>query len=290
MRKPSLLAAALLPLAIPSIAAVPGPTVLPLEQFRKSIGVRVNVAGQQRLFQLDTGGGVTFIAPSVAKTLGCEKGARLVGFRMTGDKMDTPRCENVAIRIGGKPLKIPIAGVADLGELNAKGVSVDGSIALDAFAGKTITIDFAALKLFIETPKSAKRRVLGATELPVRLVREVGGHALAVDVQVPTQVGTLGFQVDSGNGGTILVSKHYAALFGINPDKGPQRGSLRLADGIKAEGLIFPADITLDGNLGMPFLKNYVVTLDLAKGRLWVSRNQTPAPAGMGEPPVEPKT
>jgi len=282
-----LLCCALLALAVSNAAAAAEPVVLKLEQFRRSVGVRVEVAGKQRLFQLDTGGGLTFIAPAVAKALGCEKGARLVGFRMTGDKMDTPRCDNLGMWIDGQPVIIPVAGVADLGELNAKGVSLDGSIALDAFAGKTITIDFAALQLIVETPDSLQRRVEGATELPVKLVRETGGHALAIDLQVPTKVGMLGFQVDSGNGGTILIAKPYAALFGIDPTKGPQLGSLLLGKEIKAEGLIFPADITLDGNIGMPFLKYYIVTMDLTNGRLWLSRNPKPAPAGMGEPPTQ---
>lgn len=262
------------------------PTVLKLEQYRRSVGVRVDVAGKARLFQFDTGGGLTFIAPSVAKALGCQKGARLVGFRMTGDKMETPRCDNVSMRIDALPVTIPVAGVADLGELNAKGLTLDGSIALDAFAGKTITIDFAGLKLIVETPETARRRVAGAIELPVKLVREIGGHALALDVQVPTNMGTLGFQVDSGNGGTILIAKPYAALFGIDPTKGPQPGSFLLGQGIRAEGLIFPAEITLDGNVGMPFLKDYIVTMDLEHGRLWLRRNSKPAPAGMGVPPM----
>jgi hypothetical protein len=51
-----------------------------------------------------------------------------------------------------------------------------------------------------------------------------------------------------------------------------------------------PAGITLDGNLGMPFLKNYIVTLDLEKGRLWLKPNPTPSPPGMGIAPDQPKT
>ena len=60
-------------------------------------------------------------------------------------------------------------------------------------------------------------------------------------------------------------------------------------EGIKAEGLMFTPEMTIDGNLGMPFLKDWIVTLDLAQGRMWLRRNPVPAPPGMGVPPTEQK-
>lgn len=283
-------ASAVLFSASAAAAAPDQPIVLKLEQFRRSVAMRVDIGGKPRLFQFDTGGGNSFISPEISKELGCEKGARLVGFRMTGEKLEAPRCDDVAVTIGGHVFKIPTAGVYQVGEFNAKGVTIDGLLALDIFEGKTITMDFAGLKLIVETPESAARRVAGATELPARMIREAGGYALTMDVQVPSKVGHLGFELDSGNGGTILIAKPYAASFGFDPEKGPQPGKFEVGKGITAEGLIFPAGITLDGNLGMPFLKNYLVTLDLDRGRVWLSPNPTPPPAGMGVPPDAPKS
>jgi hypothetical protein len=290
LRFATVVAGLFLALCSTSVAAAEEPLVLRMEQFRRSVALRVDIAGKERLFQFDTGGGSSFISPEIAKELGCEKGARLVGFRMTGEKMDTPRCDDVALKIGGHPFTIPVAGVYQVGEFNAKGVTVDGLIALDMFEGRTITIDFAGLKLIVETPESAAARIAGATELPARLVREAGGYGLAIDAQVPTKVGHLGFELDSGNGGTILIAKPYAKLFGLDPDKGPHQGRFEVGKGIMADALLFPAGITLDGNLGMPFLKNYIVTLDLDRGRIWLARNPTPPPAGMGIPPELPKS
>lgn len=277
--------------ALPT-GASPAPTVLKMEPWRRGVAIRVEVAGKERLFQVDTGGGVSFISPALAKELGCEKGARLVGFRMTGDKLDTPRCDDVPIAIGGQRFTIPAAGIYDTGELASKDAahSVDGLIALDIFAGRTITFDFAGGKIVLETPASAARREAGSIELPARLGSELSGRSTDIFVDVPSAVGMLEFQLDSGNGGTILIGKSYAKLFGFDPDKGPQAGNFSIGKGLIAEGLIFPADITLDGNLGMPFLKNYLVTLDLKEGRVWLSPNPTPAPAGMGVPPTPPKS
>lgn len=287
MRK-MILAAMAATVAASAGAAGPQPTVLKMEQFRRSVALRVEVGGKERLFQFDTGGGNSFISPEIAKELNCEKGARVVGFRMTGDKLEAPRCDDVALNIGGQRFIVPTAGVYQVGEFNAKGVTVDGLLALDVFEGKTITMDFAGLRLIVETPESAAARVAGATELPARLIREMGGYALAIDIQVPSKFGHLGFQLDSGNGGTLLIAKPYAAAFGFDPDKGPRLGSFPIGKGITASGLVMPAGITLDGNLGMPFLKNYLVTLDLAAGRVWLAPNPVPPPAGMGIPPEGP--
>lgn len=287
MRK-MILAAMAATVAASAGAAGPQPTVLKMEQFRRSVALRVEVGGKERLFQFDTGGGNSFISPEIAKELNCEKGARVVGFRMTGDKLEAPRCDDVALNIGGQRFIVPTAGVYQVGEFNAKGVTVDGLLALDVFEGKTITMDLAGLKLIVETPESAAARVAGATELPARLIREMGGYALAIDIQVPSKFGHLGFQLDSGNGGTLLIAKPYAAAFGFDPDKGPRLGSFPIGKGITASGLVMPAGITLDGNLGMPFLKNYLVTLDLASGRVWLAPNPVPPPAGMGIPPEGP--
>ena len=279
-------AVVLVGLAVPATAAAP--TVLKLEQFRRGVGVRVEVGGKERLFQFDTGGGNTFISPEIARELNCEKGARVVGFRMTGDKLEAPRCDDVALTIGGHRFTVPTAGVYQVGEFNAKGVTVDGLLALDVFDGKTVTMDLAGQRLIIETPQSAAARVRQATELPARLVREMGGYAVSVDIQVPSKMGHLGFQIDTGNGGTLLIAKPYAAAFGFDPDEGPRMGSFPIGKGIEASGFVMPAGITLDGNLGMPFLKNYLVTLDLHRGRVWLAPNPVKPPVGMGEAPPPP--
>ena len=92
-------------------------------------------------------------------------------------------------------------------------------------------------------------------------------------------------------GGTLLVSKEYAGEFGLDPaSNGPQPGSIPIAPGITAKGMVFTPDLIIDGNLGMPFLKDYLVTLDLAAGRVWIKRNPVAAPAGMGTPPPPKKS
>ena len=264
---------------------------LKLEPYRKSVAVRIVANGQPGLFTFDTAGGNTVVSPQFAGKAGCKPWGLIVGYQMTGNRLEMPRCDNFNFSVGGHPLVAAQAGVLDIAPLIAKDAKpIEGMLALDAFDGQTITIDFAAGDLIVESEASARARIAGARELPVRLVRE-GGVALAVMVEVPTSKGVTRFEVDSGNGGTILVSKPYAELFGLDPAaQGPQRGAFDVAPGIKAEGLMFTPEMTIDGNLGMPFLKDWAITLDLAKGRMWIRPSRATPPPGMGTPPPLPKS
>lgn len=264
------------------------PVVLKLEQYRKSVAARVEVAGKPRLMLFDTGGGHTIISAQLAKDLGCVPFGKLVGFRMMGDRLDTPRCDDVGIDWGGRQLVAKVTGVFDVTGLVAAGAEpIDGLLALKLFDGDVVTLDFAGLTVTIETPESLVRRIHGATPVPVHLARESGGRALAAYLEVPTPRGPLAFELDSGNGGTILVAKDYAEALGLDPaSEGPQEGAFKVADGIEAKGIVFTPDMIIDGNLGMPFLKDYLVTLDLANERAWLRRNPTSAPPGMGAAPA----
>lgn len=281
--------------ALPSAAAAADAApaaVLDLEPYRRTVAVRVEANGVPGLLAFDTAGGHTIVSPEFAAAAGCAPWGGLGGFTMTGKRLDMPRCDDIEFSAGGHRLRAPVAGVMQVAPLIAADAApIEGLLALDVFAGQTITLDFAGGKLYVETPASAAQRIQGAREVPVTLAREVQGLALAVNVEVPTPQGIVRFELDSGNGGTILVSKPYASLFGFDPEaQGPQPVRIEVAPGIVAEGLAFTPGMNIDGNLGMPFLKDWIVTLDLAAGRMWLRPNPTPAPAGMGVPPSEPKS
>ena len=110
---------------------------------------------------------------------------------------------------------------------------------------------------------------------------------MSVFVEVPTAQGPVRFELDSGNGGTILISPQLLSLLGLKDvaGGGPQHGRFQIAPGVEASGLIFSPDIVIDGNLGMPFLKDWVVTMDLAHGHVWLKHSSVSAPSGMGTPP-----
>ena len=271
MRRLFLVLAGFLFIGAAAAAAQPQ-AVFKLESYRKTVALHASVHGHDGLFLLDTAGGLTLLSPAFAKRIGCKPWGRLSGFRMMGDRLDAPRCDDVDFQLGDQLFHAPVTLVFDIAPLLAKDAApVAGSIALDLFAGKTITVDIPGRRLIVESPESLQARIAQARELPVLLSREMQGRALAASVGVATSSGTLWFELDTGNGGTLLVSQPYARLFGLDAAaKGPQQADFAVAAGLRARGTAFTPDMVLDGNLGMPFLRDKLITLDLQAGRLWI--------------------
>jgi len=243
----------------------------PLRERLRTVDVSAGAASGTFLF--DSAGGVTMVSPGFARRANCAPAGRGVGFRMNGERLDTPLCRGLTLDIGGQSWTPRQVGVLDLAPYLAPGQTApDGNLALDAFEGRAVTIDVAHNALVVETPASLAVRIAGASELPMRLSRESQGASLSANIGVPTPDGLVWFELDSGNGGTVLVSKHLAATFHLNADaQGPQPLELDIAPGIHfSTDRAFTPDLILDGNLGMPFLSRFVVTLDLAHERAWV--------------------
>jgi hypothetical protein len=270
----SLVAAIALSGAGPALAAPKPIAEIKLVPYRKTVALDAVVNGKAGHFIFDSAGGSTVLSPNFAAAAGCKVWARSSGHRMMGDRLDAPRCDNVKGQFGAFTGVAPVGLVLDITALIAKDAApVDGSIALDMFDGQAITIDVSAGKLIVESPASLKARIRTARELPVRLARETQGTSLAANLEVQTAQGVARFELDTGNGGTILVAAPFAELFGLKPNlETPQNASFEVAPGIRAEGLAFAPDkMILDGNLGMPFLRKYAVTLDLKASRLWLA-------------------
>ncbi|HWK35403.1 hypothetical protein [Sphingomonas sp.] len=289
----SLLIAVALSLATPAAADTPpAPAPAPeaevaLERWRSRWVLTAEIAGKPRKYLFDTAAGLTLVHPDTAKAAGCAPWGRMTGYRMMGDRHDAPRCNGLPMTIGGLTLTPAVSGLIDMAKLNPADAELDGVIGLNLFEGRAVTIDFAAGRLTVESPASLAARIATMRPLSVRQSREVGGLALAVLAEVPTAKGPLWMELDSGNGGTVLVSKPMAALVGLDPaNEGRQAADFVVTGDVRATtDAAFAPDMIIDGNLGMPFLRNWVVTFDLAHGRAWLGKPPVgPAPA----PPLPP--
>lgn len=263
---------------LPALAAAAEPeAVFELEPYRKTIAIHATVGGVKAKFAFDTAAGLTVLDKHFAKQLGCRQRQRVVGHQMMGQRMDSAFCENLPVELGDGRYKAT-AGIAIVGDMDqiykAQVEPIGGLLGLDIFDGKTITIDFPRRRLIVESPASAAERQLPGAELKASFSREIQGRALAVSVAMPTPEGVVWMELDSGNGGTVLVAKPFAKLFGLDPDKAqPQKIDFTLPNGLRvAADMAFAPDMIIDGNIGMPFLKDVVLTLDLRAGRVWIRK------------------
>lgn len=255
-----------------SAAPAAGQTVLPLQPLRERLRtIQVEVNGVSSTFLLDTGGGVTTITPEFAKRIGCKPWGRLSGHRMFGERLDMQRCDGVAIKAAGFDLGKTTLAVFDPTHLLAPGSTApDGALALDVLADRIFTLDVAGNRLVIEDEASLARRVENAIELPLLATREVFATDAYVGVDTPR--GRLWLLLDSGAGGVLLISRDHAAAFGLDPAQDqPRHHRFDLAQGVTVEGTTVTPEMLLIGNLGMPFMKDYMLTFDLPRQRLWVA-------------------
>lgn len=236
--------------------------------------LRANVRGHEGLFIFDTGGGISYISPGFAQTISCKVWGQITGFVLTGQRLDMPRCDGLDFDIQGRHLQAPIAGVFDIMKFMPPNVpKLDGSIGLDVFAGRAITLSLAKKELTLESSASLALRRKHGREVPIRLVREAEGLALAVVVGVVTSEGTAWMEIDSGNGGANVIAKHIAPLINVKTGtKEPQPANFNLVGGIPVTGNVRVNDtLIMDGNIGTRFLVSWNLTLDLKNGRAWLA-------------------
>ena len=259
-------------------APVEKPQVVKLERFRKALWkVHLTVNGIPGDFLFDTGGGVTLLAKDFAPKVACTYWGRSTGYNMFGKRGDDAHCDGVQLMTENATLTPVSVGHIDFGDQFPGDKAPDGLLSLDAFDGKAITIDQVAGTLTIETPASLAERVANMTELPVRLVRDCSARCLNAFVAVPTPKGQTWLILDSGAGGVSLIARDYADAFGLDSTKKMgQQLRVDVVPGVSVDSPVMIADMIMDGNLGQPFMSQYVLTLDIAHGRLWASRNREP--------------
>ncbi len=235
--------------------------------------LQATIAGHKGTFLFDSGSGVSSISPEFAALIGCEPWGQITGFRMTGDRLDMERCNNLTFDFGNKLLQAQAVGVFDVSKyLPAEVGHVDGTIALDLFADQAFTLSYGRHFLQLRSSGEIARR-RPELRMPVHIVRNAEGFALSVDLPVKTAAGVAWFEMDSGNTSPfVIVNDPLAALFQLPEDAKKAPVKLTLGDGTVFEGEARVRKLILDGNLGVSFLATHDVTVDVPHAAAWVDR------------------
>jgi hypothetical protein len=230
--------------------------------FRDLKTVRVSAGGRPLTMLLDTGGGATLVTPDLAKQIGCAPFGRDVGHRMTGEAVEFQRCETLTLSAGAWQRRIAPVGVFDIGRLLPPELPrLDGVLALDAFEGEVVTLDWAAGTVTIhgqaDAPAALKR-----TGVPVRIATGDSGRFYSALLPVAAPRGGLWFLLDSGNIRGTLVARHVARDGRMHI---AETGEAVLTIGARPPVTVRTeaADLDIDGALGTAWLLLGPVTLDL---------------------------
>lgn len=244
--------------------------------------VRVRVGDEELDFFLDTGGGATWVHPDIARRLGCTPDLRIVGFRLSGERIENDAC--AALPLGLGPITTMRDVIVDdiLRFLGPNAPKVHGMITLTAFEGYTVTLDMAGNTLTLESPASLARRVRDAT--PVRMKFGGMGRTFVPFVEVGRGDRTFWFEFDTGNQSGTIVAPHVARLLGMGESDTHAELPLRFGPGrTEVVPVAVRKEMIHDGVLSNRFIARSVWTFDLAAGRAWMAPGTTPL---LGFPPA----
>ena len=161
--------------------------------------MQVEIDGVSHSMLFDTGGGVTAISPTLAKQLNCQTTATSIGLRMTGERVETPLCRDIELRVGGLVIHTEAAVIDLAGMLGKDGPHVDGMVSLATLDGFAVSLDLAHDKVTIESARSLAARTKKATAVPFRRATGLSGGQLSPFAGVASKGGTVWVELDSGH-------------------------------------------------------------------------------------------
>lgn len=247
-------------------AAVSAERLVKLEPYAGRLRqVAVNIAGGEHKFLFDTGGGHTLISPALAAALECRPSGRALGFRMSGERFETPVCEGVNYGIGSFAAPPETVGVYDLGALLPKELPpIDGLISLATFAGRSFALDLAGNTMIVDAalgPRSAPNQAF-----PCRVATGVDGADYVLFAGVERAGSRFWLEVDTGNLDLIRIAPHAATAFGLLPEgKNPQAIEFGLGRMAPSKFEARAVDLIYDGAINAQFLEQGMLIADLRR-------------------------
>lgn len=262
--------------------------VITLQDYHTLRSVTVRVGEHDMPFLFDTGGGVTLVTPRMASQIGCEPFGQLSGYRMRGERVDFPRCENVSLGIQGHEVAAHPVGVFDLMPLLPAGwEELGGLLTLSSFETQPISLELwrGQGRIIIESQGSMERKTAQMNPVEMRLVKQASGFSTVVVARADTKGGDVWVELDSGSTAPLIIAPHVAGIIGIDLDDPDQARlvsedpriwevdevTLQFGEAAPITTSARVMDMIYDANMGMPLLAKFQWTMDLATQRLWLS-------------------
>jgi hypothetical protein len=252
--------------------------VLGHKELGKAPTISVEIKGKTYPFMWDSGGGVTIITPDVAKDLGCEPFGQITGFNAGGDRIDMKRCDAVTMNVGGFQNKIDTGVLEIMPFFGPNTPPIGGYVSLQTFKDSIITIDLAGDRIWVETEKSAAKRIKDMKPLESRLMQSAGGAIIDIFVAANSPKGKIWMLFDTGNYSTLQFAPHAQEMLGINfdaPNKAKMMKPVKL-DVVGLGAIEMPGrerEMIYDGMLNFDTISKWIVTIDMRSGKMWAKMN-----------------
>src|SRR5688572_27204008 len=235
--------------------------------------ITISIEGKPYQFLFDTGGGETFISPSICSNLKKAPQGKAIGFRMNGERIDYQKCDSVTFEAGATKIFHPTVGVWDVMSILPKELpKIDGIISLKSFENKIICLNLTNNMIIVETNKSSNKKTKEMTLLRSRFANGLTGNELNVFVGAKHNNALYWFLFDSGNLDAIIFSPLTAYEWGIQSDSvsasKKYKADIELGAGSN-ETEIMTKDIIYDGALNYDLISKKVYLLDMIKNQVW---------------------
>ena len=243
---------------------------LKLEKYAGKLKViKIERGGELHSFLFDTGGGYTILDPISAGTFGCAPFGRTVGFRLSGEKVESRNCGPVSFDFG----ELSITTEPKVLDINSflpdELPRLSGLFSLQTFQSHLVTIDYSESRLIIEQPASFRDRTRNMSEIPLKVTSEKDGEAVSMFTQVADAPEPFWFYMDSGNLRGVLLAPHTGEQLGL---KDNVKLTLQIA-GQNYDRTGEVMEMIYDGVLDVDFFSAYEISIDLRSSRAWVKPN-----------------
>lgn len=246
------------------------------DYFRTLKSIKVEIEGKTYTFLFDTGGGISLISPAIASEINKSGYGNFVGFRMSGEKIETKLCDSVFIKIGENEFFHPYIGIFDIMRILPEGFKrVDGLISLKTFENEKISLNFKENKLILETEKSLYKRIEKMTLVASRFANGSSGMELNIFTGILFKDHYWWFLFDTGNIAQAKISDTTAKEWGIMPKNERDTSDIgefvfvMAGDSISAPTII--DHIIYDGALSFDLIQQSDFTISFKEEKIWKS-------------------
>ena len=251
-------------------------TTIPLENyFRNLKSVKVQIEGKTYDFLFDTGGGITIISPKIVQEINGTAYGNSVGFRMSGEKVETKLCDNIEVKIAGISFFHPQVGVFDLMNLLPEEFDrIDGLISLKTFHDRKITMDLVESQLILETEESFDARIKDKSLVKSRFANGPNGSELNIFIGIPRKQRAWWFLFDTGNIAETKIAENTAMEWEIRNSQHGLGGKEDFSFKLNERTITTPTiidKIIYDGALSFDFISQSEYSISLKTQEVWMN-------------------